>query len=166
MQGRPAALLPRLLKPSLRYAIKFREQSSVILLCNPVSPAVLLPCLPVPAEAAGMTDDITQQGFGRRCHHGEGISMETLGPLSHHRFMLPPHPSLLRGPSDGRDQDTAQAPEINCVPALYHPYSSHEAFHLLPLFWSALALKLNLSTIPLTPFKSNCQLLTCATIKS
>lgn len=113
-----------------------------------------------------MTDDITQQGFGRRCHHGEGISMETLGPLSRHRFMLPPHPSLLRGPSDGRDQDTAQAPEINCVPVLYHPYSSHEAFHLLPLFCSGLALKLNLSTIPLTPFQSNCQLLTCATIKS
>lgn len=157
MQGRPAALLPRLLKPSLRYAIKFQEQSSVILLCNPVSPAVLLPCLPVPAEAAGMTDDITQQGFSRRDHHGEGISMVTLGPLSRHRFMVPPHPSPLRGPSDGSDQDTAQAPEINCIPVLYHPYSSRDDFHLLPLFWSALALKLSLSTIPLTRFENNCQ---------
>lgn len=62
--------------------------------CFPCSP----PPLPVPAEAAGMTDDITQQGFSGRYHHGEGISMETLGPLSRHRFMLLPHPSLLKGP--------------------------------------------------------------------
>lgn len=130
--------------------------------CFPCSP----PPLPVPVEAEGMTDDIIQQGFSRRYHHAEGISMETLGPLSPHRFMLLPHPSLLKGPSDGRDRDTAQAPEINCVPVLYHPYSSHDAFHLLPLFWSALALKLSRSTTPLPRFESNCQLITCVRIKS
>lgn len=46
--------------------------------CFPCSP----PPLPVPAKAAGMTDDITQQGFSRRYHHEKGISMETPGPLS------------------------------------------------------------------------------------
>lgn len=100
-----------------------------------------LPPLPEPVEAAGMTDDITQQGFSRRYHHGEGISMETFSPLSPHRFMILLHPNLLKGPSDGRDRDTVQAPGINCVLVLYHLYSSHDAFHLLPLFSSVLALK-------------------------
>lgn len=60
--------------------------------------------------------------------------------LSYHQFMSLPRPSLLKGPSDGRDRDTEQAPEINLVPALCHPYSSQDAFHRLPCFRSALAL--------------------------
>ena len=45
-------------------------------------------------------DGVIQQGFGRRCYHEAGISMEPLGPFSAHRFGLQPDPNLLKGPSN------------------------------------------------------------------
>lgn len=77
-------------------------------------PSIYSLSLTAPMVAAGVMDDITQQGFGRRYYHGTGISMEPPCLLSRaiDRGLLH-DPPLLKGPSERRSYSLIQAPGIN-----------------------------------------------------
>lgn len=83
-----------------------------------------------PVVAAGVMDDITQQGFGRRYYHGTGISMEPCRlPCRAIDSGLLRDPNLLKGPPGRRSYSMVQAPGINSDrgPVLNHPDSSPAA---------------------------------------
>lgn len=124
MLGLPAVLLPRLLKPAAGYTTRAWEQSSVIHLSIPFSPSTA-------AAAAGVMDDITQQGFARRYYHGTGISMEPRClPSRAIDWGLVHDPNLLKGPSERRrSSSTIRAPGTNSDrgSVLNHPDSSPAA---------------------------------------
>lgn len=122
--GLPAVLLPRLLKPAAGYTTRAWEQSSVIHLSIPFSPSTAV-------AAAGVMDDITQQGFAQRYYHGTGISMEPRClPSRAIDWGLVHDPNLLKGPSERRrSSSTIWAPGINSdrSSVLNHPDSSPAA---------------------------------------
>lgn len=94
-------------------------------------PSIYSPSPSAPVVAAGVMDDITQRGFGRRYYHGTGISMEpSCLPSCAIDWGLLHDPNLLKGPSGRRSYSTVQAPGINSDrgPVLNHPDSSPAAF--------------------------------------
>lgn len=99
-----------------------REILSHLSICAALRPSIPPP-LSVLVAAAGMMDDITQQGFSRQYYHGAGISMEPLSPFPCHRFRLLHDPNPLKGPPDWRNRAMVQALGINYDRAtvLYHP---------------------------------------------
>lgn len=59
-----------------------------------------------PVVAAGVMDDITQQGFARRYYHGAGISMEPgCLPCRAIDWGLLHDPNLLQGPSEEEEEE-------------------------------------------------------------
>lgn len=99
-----------------------REILSHLSICAALCPSIPPP-LSVLVAAAGVMDDISQQGFSRRYYHGAGISMEPLGPFPCHRFRRLHDPNLLKGPPDWRNRAMVQALGINFDRAtvLHHP---------------------------------------------
>lgn len=73
-----------------------------------------------PAAAAGVMDDISQQGLGRRYYHGTGISMEPSRAID---WGLLHDPNLLKGPSERWSHSATTSPGINPDPGpvLNHP---------------------------------------------
>lgn len=147
VQGFPAALLPRLLKPALGYTTKTQERSSVIYLSVQYCvPLFLLPCLCWWQQQAWWMTLPSRDSAGGIITE-QVLAWSPSVPSRSHRFRLLHDPNLLKGSSDWRNRATVQALGINFDRAqvLYHPYSSLAASHLLPPFCSVLAFTLTQS---------------------